>query len=483
MQPEYKDHNKIVLTLYCAGKSYTISNINKTGFISKATDDSGGPHLQSFSMNLTQAGAGNSQAVGSTGTLTVVDCNDAVLKFLMKGYDEYQSDNKLKDGTFPRLLIQFDCYTGHYDWGGTVQKWDLSFNGGPPIIKFNWTLFPIDVGEVSDKKLREEKLVDMLYRPAAFYNVGALIDAVQKKYFPDFKLDFTYVEHDGISLKTYKNGEVADKLKFKRGSLTIDPSNIPRIDASSQLYLFYQYIAKNICTVDNDPVVFSQPLSNMYSKIDRADFVVVSSSFIKEGKFEDADTKAMNSLLFGFNGNKQAYSVCRDSKGNEKTYIPVRDYSCTLDNTTVSLHSMMIGTINGTYCGTSKGACKAINANDAENSAKGNAEKSNVFSFQFRCSNVACFQCNNGAAPVCIDVYDEQGTKRDYLSVSNAVVQEVTYELDGPVIEATVKCSTALGSLDSNSAIQEGQEGQDGKDDSGSILSTITGFINNLIGN
>lgn len=483
MQPEYKDHNKIILTLYCAGKSYTISNINKTGFISKATNDDSGPHLKSFTMNLVQAGKNNTAAVGSTGKLVVVDCNDAILKFLMNGYDIYKKDAKQKDGTFPRFLIQFDCFTGHYDWGGTVRKWDLSFTEGPPTLTFDWVLFPIDVGEVSDKNLREEKLVDMLYRPAMFYNVGALLDAVQNKYFPDFKIDFVYVEQAEYakSGKVYKNAEVADKLKFKRGCLTIDPSNIPRTESVSQLYLFYQYIAQNVCTTDNEPVFFSQYMSTELSEKDRSAFAMISVSSFKEGKFEDANTKAMNSLVFTFNGNKPAYSSFRDQKGNEKFYIPVENYSCALDNATIHLHQVMIGTINGTYCGTSEGACKAIDANDAQNSAKANAETKNSFMFKFKCSNVACFQCNNTAAPVCIDIYNEQGIKRDYLSVTNALVTEVTYSLDGPVISADVTCSTAIGNLNSNSAVQKGQDGEDGKDDSGSTQSSITDNKDNLI--
>ena len=80
MLPEYKDYNKMEVTLFVAGKQYVVSNINKRGLSSQATSDSGGAHLKSFSMNLTAVGDGNKGDTGSEGSLTLVDCNDSLIK-------------------------------------------------------------------------------------------------------------------------------------------------------------------------------------------------------------------------------------------------------------------------------------------------------------------------------------------------------------------------------------------------------------------
>lgn len=447
MNTEYLNYNKLVVQIFCANKSYTVSNINKKGLSTEATTDTEGPHIQSFSLKLVAAGANNTSDTGSTGSLTIVDCNDSVLKFLMSGYKDYPLGGVPKDGTFPRLYIELECFTGKKKWGGSVTDWKVNFSGAVPQIVFNWRIFPIDAW------------VNSPLIPEKFYDPAALINAVKTRYFKDSKMDFVFLDYSGGKCTVHKNEGVAKFIKFTKGELTLDPSKINTSHPNGVLVAFYEYIAKNICTTDGKEITVAsgeelmsladpQTGASVSFAVRAADSNVVSE--------ENDNTKVIRELVFTYNGNVKPYTKNAAKFFPNKYVIPVDDYSCELDNKKINLNTYMISTINGTYYSGNDGSIGVTSdttdkdKSAAQKSATSDAQSNSVFTFSFSCYNVAHFQCNNVAAPIEIYVYDESGIKRDYLCVKNALVKEVSYSLDGSVIKANVTCDTAIIPVDPN---------------------------------
>lgn len=448
MQEEYRDYNKVVITLYCGEKSYIVSDVNKKGI----PGDNCQCHLQSFSMDLSEVGTGNDAGTGSKGTLSLIDCNDAVLKFLMEGYQDHGGD-----GTFPKVIIEVDCFTGHKKWGGFVEDWSVTFGGTVPTIEFHWTVYPLNIS--ASKPIE----------PVKFTDVGKLIEEVLNRYDDDKKMDFVFLNGG----ETYTNGQVSEQLEFPGGSLTLDSSKIMSNDGN-EILSFYKYLTKNLRVKSNKKPICVAPyfIGNLIVKkdlsLDKGTFYTVPVGFDKV--FDTEDTEAMKQLYFTFNSNAKAY----DKNSNGCYVIPVDGYKCTLNNKDVHLNQRMVNSINGALISGSSGTGTVVDSATAETNAAEVADSRSALDFEFTCYNVACFECNNASAPVKLDVFNEHGVKRDYLCVTDALVKSVSYSLDGPVIKAVVTCSTKIGAskLDANTTDNKMKPEEDNKDGDNSEQNT-----------
>ena len=225
------------------------------------------------------------------------------------------------------------CFTGEKTWSGFVKDWELSFSGGVPEVKFNWTIFPLDNGMTEPMKVTR------------FYDPGALVDAIQTKFFKDCKIDFLFLETDkNNKLKIHKNKEIGDFVRFtgKDNSFLLDPAQIDKYipnvssvvpqkqinESSNKLVATYMYILDNLCySKEGDPLdnctlvectlrrmgdIWMSDKSYLPGKKNsRGFFAFELNRQDKPDKVEpfvSEETNATNELVFTYNINIPAYN-------------------------------------------------------------------------------------------------------------------------------------------------------------------------------
>lgn len=427
MQPQYKDYNEIIVTIYF-DDGYVVSNIHKTY---GKNDNS---HLQSLSIEVPSADTDKSSSTGYKGSMSIIDYKN----ILFTNFVTYQTKNKGKSVQIP-IEIQLKCFTGNKLFIGVIDSWKLSFSGGPPSIELQWKAFPSfpTTTDFNGTYVNPSGYIDAMigllkgdlgsikcvYRdPDGNDHNSSEFDDIFEFLYPK---DIGYVVF-GSSNDTEKNGTIYSALKFFI-------TNVKVKSAKDSVGLTYNYEKSTFIISQYDP-----------------------SKNVPEKKEDDTIKK----LAFVLNGSKVAYSQAKEY--DNRCVIPMTSFSYNVDNTNAVLQFSLNQNANGSSVGKDGQGSQVSNASEQSMSASlkrslNGGDSAGNIEISFECYNVIAFSNNDTGAKIYFRLFTEFGEEHPITANGDtfATVKSINYDLSGAVIKANVTATQVFNTEKDKSEPQE----------------------------
>ena len=433
---ECKIYNYVKVTLKCSSGSYVLSRVclGKSSFT-----DSGGPHLQSISIEGPSLGgpngAINSSGVGTTGSVSIVDYQDKVFGLLSGHLGNFLNGNA---NLFPKLEIDIKCWAGELRFCGVIQNWHMTFSGQVPTLVIDWGQFPSVATSVATDKMR---LIDK----SSWQTPGDLLSAIYNDYPADKdtsdQIKVEFISQDG---KTKYNGKDIDKaIKFVDDKpVEFNYSDIYRATTNDQLNAL-KFLANKSVSKDG------LQLRSYIVADEQGSTLRIEEMEDKNGKQIPYKNKTLDELVFVQNTHYPAYTKHNVGKFSNKYVVPIQNFNFETDFATMATAVGIIPNINGNSSVGTYGY-GTVNG-DASSAASETAKQSDVpnnLTMSFECYNVALFSANDFEKPINLIVYTEDGRLHPLSKTEQqAMVTGFRYELAGAVIKATITCTTVYNSL------------------------------------
>lgn len=430
MHPEYVDYNHAVVVL---DGTYTITNVQTKGIPPENCE----AHLESLEIESAVVGQSNTENLGASGTITLIDYRDSVFNVLRKKLHDYVSSNKQDKSLLPTVSIQIDCFTGSDYWEGTIIDWQMQFVGTTPSLTLTWT----GVTPSSFNSEAFNKLNGTTYKTPS--NLFSDIQSI------DFKPKFQIVDKDG--------NDVGNSLKFiKEEGLTINLSGL-NATANKQLDL-YDYIIRN-CVHSSGANLL------VVGRVDKA-----SKKYIVE--FRDpskniSNDSKLSKFIFVQNGVDAYYKVRNSDK---LLVIPMTSFTYSTKMNNLVLESRILNNPNGNVVLNTSGEQshqqQLPDAPSSENQSQiAKDPKNSATTVTFECYNVVNFSLNNTNEQIMYEIYNEFGQR--HIVSGKGTVTACTLSLSNGVVKASVTCTEVFN--DSKST-EDGSAAV--SDDSGFVAGT-----------
>ena len=467
-QSDYITYNKAVVTLVCENKEYVVSNVNTKG---RPGADCG-CHLKSLEIKAPAFESGNTNSVGTTGTVNLVDYKYSVFHKLISHMSHYlYNDDKTpkpetevkKQDLCPKVKISLDCFSGSRSWEGWIVDWNYTFTGTAPEISLNFTC--TNPGEATQLISAEEAAnqvkasdgtsgnngVDDKTGELSFASPADLVTKMQEKYgnLPELKVlhpdGSEAIGIDGANKIIF----IDTPFKFK------ESSKCGLINAYMQLVKYCVFSVENKvieASLQNLGKVFQAARNDLFTAAygssallagyisdDGKYFIITSKDKFKESSDDE-------SYIFIQNGSTPAYN-----KVSGSYVIPMTSFNFNTNMKMTAIqssilclgeNSQIIQRNDGTATTTTD---TQEQANKADTQARTEANASSI-SVSFDCYNYIHFQRNNVDKKVRISVFDEFGDPVKYLN-TDITIREVTYSLEGAVVKAHVEGTTVFNNL------------------------------------
>lgn len=422
-QTQYKDYNRVIVTLVTAAGEYVLSNINCKGLPNYPDESNSGAHLQSIEIEAPTVGTDNPQNIGTKGTISVVDYQDAVFNILRSHLNKYINniDSTPKSEYLPKIKIEINCFTNSEGYTGHITEWSMQFSGNTPVLTLKWSaLCPSD----------EPKEPDALPKDATYKTPKALIDAVRGAY------------NENIPFIDESGNDMTGNIKFINEEVVFDLSKIQ--SCGNKLLDTYNFILSNSTSNDGKVLGCKKASSSSY-------VVFIKNPVENAQKTENGDI--CKSLIFIQNGKYKEYEQIQLESGEQRYVIPMTSFNFNTDMKNLVLQSRLLANPNGNVSSTSNG--NSVTAGSAENtevSQESNSKNtgSDAISISFECCNTMAFNLNNDNSRVRYEIYNERG-KRHALS-GEGIVRSCKYTLSGAVVRASVECTEVFNSCDGKSS-------------------------------
>ena len=423
-QTQYRDYNKVKVTLITNAGNYILSNVNKRGLPNYPDEQNGGAHLQSIEITSPTVGTNNPQDMGTTGTVSIVDYQDAVFNILSNHLKAYADkvDSTPKKEYLPKISIEISCFTNSKSYKEAhITDWSMQFSGGTPTLTLNWTtLCPSD----------EPKEPDALPKDATYNSPKALIDAVKNAY----KEDIPFVDESGK--------DMTGEIKFINNSVVFDLSKLKSCE--NKLIDTYNFILSNCTSNDGKILACKDASSDKY-------LVFIKNPKENAQKTEEGDI--CKHLLFVQNGKYKAYEQVQLKDGSQRYVIPMTSFSFNTNMKNLILQSRLLANPNGNVSSTSNGnkiTSGSAESNEASQESTASNTGNDAISISFECCNVMAFNLNNDSSKIKYDIYNERGQKHQLSG--EGIVRSCKYTISGAVVRASVECTEVFNSCDGKSS-------------------------------
>lgn len=457
VQSNYITYNKAVVTLICNNTEYIVSNVNTKG--QPGADC--GCHLKSLEIKAPAFESGNTNSVGTTGTVGLVDYKYSVFHKLISHMSHYlYNDDKTpkpetevkKQNLCPKVKISLDCFSGSRSWEGWIVDWNYTFTGTAPEISLNFTC--TNPGEATSLRSAEEESTELKSTDGelSFESPAEFVTKMQEKYgnLPELKV----LSPDGSeSIGT----DGANKIIFINTPFKFrESSKCGLINAYMQLVKYCVFSVGGITGLSGAAKVaaeFGAALGGVINKLvfgtndllagyisdDGKYFIITSKDKYKESPDDE-------SYIFIQNGSTPAYD-----KLNGNYVIPMTSFNFNTNMKMTAIQSSILNLgENSQIIQRNDGTATTTTdtqeqANKADAQARTEANASSI-SVSFDCYNYIHFQRNNIDKKVKISVFDEFGDPVKYLN-TDITIREVTYSLEGAVVKAHVEGTTVFNNL------------------------------------
>ena len=422
-QTQYRDYNRVKVTIITDAGNYVISNVNCKGLPNYPDDNKSGAHLQSIEITAPVVGQANPQSVGTTGNVTVIDYQDAVFNALRGHLNGYlgKVDSTPKKQLLPKIKIDIDCFTNSKSWTGHILDWSLQFSGTIPSLQINWsTVCPSN----------EPEQPDALPKEATYYSPKSLIDVVKNAY----KEDIPFIDESGK--------DMTGEIKFINDSVVFDLSKIQSCE--NKLLDTYNFIISN-CKSNDDKVLGCKEASS--------DKYVVFIKNPEENAQKTEDGDICKGLIFVQNGKYKEYEQMRLSSGEQCYVIPMTSFSFETNMKNLVLQSRVLANPNGNVSSSSSGtSVTSGSAASTEASAESSSKdaSADAIGVSFECYNVMTFNLNNSSSKIKYLIFNERGQK--HVLSGEGTVRSCKYSLSGAVIKANVECTEVFNGCDGKSS-------------------------------
>ena len=427
MQPQYKDYNEIIVTIYF-DDGYVISNIHKT----YGKNDNA--HLQSLSIEVPSADTDKSSSTGYKGSMSIIDYKN----ILFTNFVTYQTKNKSKSVQIP-IEIQLKCFTGNRSFTGVIDSWKLNFSGGPPSVELQWSAFPMFPTTTAFN--------------GTYVNPSGYIDAMIGLLKGDFgSIKCIYKDPDG---KEHNSSEFDDIFEFRYpkdiGYVVFGSSNDTKKNGT--IYSALDFF------IDNAKIKSAKDTTKLTYNYEKSTFIIKqcdSSSNVPEEKEDDTISK----LAFVLNGSKSAYSQAKEY--DNRCVIPMTSFSYNVDNTMAIIQYSLNSNANGLIVGKSGQGTQLSNASeqtvsDGLKQSWKNGDYAGNIEVSFECYNVAAFRNNDTGAKIYFRLFTEFGEEHPITANGDtfATVKSINYDLSGAVIKANVTATQVFNTAKDKSEPQE----------------------------
>lgn len=411
MNSKYINYNACTVTLN-GSKPYVITNIQTKGLPGKDC----GAHLESLSIKSSVVGSGNPNDYAASGRITVVDFKNSIFDVLRGRLVDYLNNSK-NNSYLPTVNIHIDTFTGSRDWNGWVQDWQYTFVGTTPSISIDWTSLPPNgaIGEA-------------LPTSAEYTSPKSLIEALQKA-FPSVGNDIPVVSTDGT--------DISGNLVFTDGKITFDIGGLA--SSKSALLDGYRFVISK-STLDGKAISPGE----VRTVDGKSQFVVIFSE-AENNTSTTKDTSDISKIVFVQNGSLKYYTQRSDGKW----VIPMTSFNFSAKLSNMTLQSRVLYNINGNTVQNLNNGSNSTQTPDAptETTLKtAAATGASGIETSFDCYNTMIFSSNNLAEPINYEVYDEFGKK--HVVSGSGTVKEVSYDLQGGVVKASVTCAEYFNKAD-----------------------------------
>ena len=488
IHPEYKNYNKVVITIN-PGKEYEyiISNYNTKGKPEYMLDaksglpiDKYGAHLQSLSIESPSYDSGNPSNIGAKGSITIVDYNDIIVKLLISHFKNYiakvgcavsdqnlasikLTPNQLKNidnsQLLPTIKIEISCYIGPtVTYEGHIIDWSTQFTGTTPSITLNWSVI-CPCNNIQQQDAPETAVNFCTSDPGEYYNAICnaysttkkvnvkIYDASGNQCGTDEKPDWSAImpfgkkssATDTTATGTTATGNSGGPSDAAAYGQTAQPTNYTRNAIINALYL----ICENSCfSVSLNPLIG-------YLSNDGNTFIIIEKDPEVDNS-NNPDNSVAKGIIFVQNGEYSPY-VKLLKENNEYTVVPMTSFSFNTSFNQLATQFNITLNPNGNTTSTNDGA-SATNTSAEQSANEFNALSKNgtasAISVKFDCYNIMTFNQNNVNTKIRYEVYNELGER--HVSSGTATVTKVSYELSGAVIKASVEATQIFNAIVSN---------------------------------
>ena len=435
---DYREYNKVTISL----GNYIVSNIYLGDESSNCQ-----AHLTSITIEPPSAGAvENPQGTGTKGKISLIDYKNAVINYLTGHLENYIDTNKdsIKVDTLntppqdmlPQMTIEIQCFTGTTKLDVWVIGWETSFVGTTPNVNLTWTCVP--QGNSSNNNPTPQP------NNQRFTKVSEAINTFITALNPTTSFGVQYRDEND---KTYDLNTIDSKLKFTEGYCNID---LNKTNGNNAFDTFLSYLVGYISDT-NDNTVYYETGAGVYT--------ILPHGVRESASNGEIDTKQ---LIFMQNSGYPAYSQV-----DGKYIIPVDNFNYSIDFEKMGLKIYTQNNPNGSTISDSTGnSTQVSSAQSATNAVKSQKVTSDTapVTVSFDCWNVMSFSRYNVKSPIEFRIYDEFGNEHAMSKEGHrAIVQKVTYTLDGAVIKASVEATKVFNGIGVEEDGGGSVEGENGK--------------------
>ena len=441
---EYREYNKVVVTLITEGKSKetVISNVNKKGISLLNSDTTCNANLVSLTIEPPAFDSGDASNCGAKGTVTLVDYKDEVFNTLANHFvnflglppgsdlskaSEYINENTpIKNADLlPGIKIEIYCYVGNPKiYFGHILDWSTQFVGTTPNINLNWSvILPSDIDPNAEDQIDPDFSTDKPIQ--TYYN------DVKEKFYKNSECKPKYIIVNGVQYSASANDQFSS-LTIPAGA---DVSQIQPQSCGNKLVDALQKIC-SVATIDDKPVAgFLSDDGDTYT-------IVIKEPRSNEQTEETKTTS--NSVIFIQNGKYPAYSNYTDGR----LVIPMTSFSFDTSFNKLALQYSITTNPNGNKCiANGESSTDAGSGDQVRTQLQSQAKDAGegAITIKFDCYNIMAFDQYNLSSEINFLVFNEFGKK--HITSGRAIVTKVSYDLSGAVIKASVEATQVFNSI------------------------------------
>ena len=457
---QYMYYNDVTVILFgdndTLDKEYIISKVNTCSLPPKDS----GAHLISLSItppkvnNQQRSESGVKLNYGASGSLSVVDYKNSLFKRLVDHTKAIKPNSGIS--VTPRIHIIVKCYTGIEEYAGFVNEYKFTFNGGAPTITMEWSA------------IESTKSIAAIPPFGLYYNIDKFFEMAENTFCKDSSKFITPVFIDGDN--RYEGGlniAKSNKLRFSQDSTDLQPRPCANFDlrslggsTSNMLLNSYMWFTKNAVTVgENIEVTDSDGTKQIqnerknligYLSKDAKEFIIETRKVdYTEPSQKSESTEACSEIVFVQNGRFAPYKRAKiniEGKEQYRVVIPMESISFETNLENLSVQTDILNSTNySTTVINGKSESSGVESNSASD-AQGESDSKQTSSTKitFDCYNVMSFDLNNSSTQVAFIVYDEYGEIHPISGTG--CVQEVSYDISGAVVKASVTVTKELSS-------------------------------------
>lgn len=416
--PQYLTYNPATVTI---NDSYVVTNIQTRGLPEKYC----GAHLESIEISSGAVGQDNPDALGTSGSVSLVDFRESVFDTLRGKLTDFLANKDKPNEYLSTISIKICTFTGEKEWFGHITNWQLDFVGTTPTLKLEWTSILPSNKDFENSPDKQE-----------FRSPDAFLDAVKKCNFNP-TIDFEV--------------PAGKTLKFKDGKQSIKVDLSKLTSCGNRQVDMYNYLLRE-CVADSGEQVAGQydDKTKKFTVKFKGDNDVVSNT--EEGRVTDG-------IAFVQNGSYPYYKSSK-TKAGERLVIPMTSFSYSASMSNLVLETRISNNPNGMTLTPVAGnaASREVQPNapatDGTASNAANSEASGI-KVSFDCYNTLTFSMNTPSQPVYYEVYNEFG---DFHIVSGkGTVEQCSFSLGKEgVVKVHVEATEVYGS---DEPVNEGGQG------------------------